>query len=118
MDYLKQAKEVLEQGGGSDLQSQIFQFEEPGDELAGIVLDVEDFEGSEFDTACKRYTLDTGEKRVSCILGAAADRTIDLSTLKGKLIYIRFEGQKDAKHGKRYNSYTIKEISAPSRKKA
>ena len=116
MNYLKEAKEIIAKGGGTDLQSTIHMFENTGDELAGIVLDIDDFTGSEFDTACKRYTIDTGEKRVSCILGSATDRSLDLANLKGKLVYIKFEGQKEAKHGKRYNCFTVKEIAKPSKK--
>lgn len=117
MNYLDEAKNVLKEGGGADLQSQIFQFENPGDELAGVILDVEEFTGSEFDTACKRYTMDTGDRRVSFILGSATDRSLDLTVIKGKLVYIRYEGQKEAKKGKHYNCYTVKEIPAPLRKK-
>jgi hypothetical protein len=111
MNYTEHADKMIKAGKAIDLTSKIFKFEKAGDKLRGEVVSVDEFTGSEYDTSCKRYTLETDDGRVSCILGGAADNQLSGITLSGRILCIEFLGKEETKTGKRFNSFRILDVS-------
>ncbi len=94
------------------LTTDILTFEVEGQTVIGRVLSVDLFDGGDFDTEVKKYTLINEDGQYTCVLGAAADKQLAaVDKLIGKVIGIRYKGKKALKDGKHVNVFDIRDLS-------
>lgn len=85
----------------------IFKFQEPGDRLIGVLREIEPFEEGQFDQEVNRYVLDTPDGRFSCILGSAADKSLEGNIEVGDRVAITFNGQQEISGGRTVNIFDV-----------
>jgi len=107
----KAIKAAMDRGEGEDLLLKIKPWEQVGDFLVGELESVHDFESSEFDTPCKRYVLRTNGGRISTVLGAVVDKSLQGQNLIDKTLYIEYKGKIPTKGGRHMNDFVVRRLT-------
>jgi hypothetical protein len=113
----EQIIDEVEAGGGEDLMTKIHKWDKPGDTIIGVLESHTEFESSKYDQKCNRYTLQTNAGRISVVLGAVVDRSLDVERMIGHTLYIKYMGQELTGTGKKMNVFVVKDVTALGSKK-
>ncbi|MDD5360444.1 MAG: hypothetical protein PHI02_09285 [Sulfurovaceae bacterium] len=111
MDYSKMLKEYRSKPKVKSLTTEIVRFEVPGQFLLGKITKVTDFETNKYDTACKKYLMDTVAGTKSFILGERLDNELEGVELVGKTLLVQYNGKVELDNGKRVNLFNIDDLS-------
>jgi len=109
MSYADQLKKAQEKGTLHQLSQNIKQWNQAGDFLLGALIEISEFEDSEYDQPCNKYLFETDDGMVSTVLGAITDKLINDDFLN-KVLFVMFEGKKESRSGRQYNKFLISEV--------
>ncbi len=107
MGYTELAIKRVAAGQTKELICEIVEWSKKGQQVVGKIEDVEPFLASDYDTDCMRYTLDTDDGRVTCVLGAQADNSLKGRDLINHLVTITYGGKVETKKGRTMNDFSV-----------
>lgn len=100
MSYSQLAKVATELGQGKELASKMWQ-PNKGDILVGKLIAVDLFQSATINKPCNRYTFDTDDGIMTCLMGNATDDKIKHSLKLDVLTSVTFQGTMEIPGGRK-----------------
>jgi hypothetical protein len=107
MNYTEQLLAKKAAGMGKRVTSEIHQWKDAGEVVAGKLVKTEPFTKGKFEGEVLSYLIDTGESLVATVIGAHTDEQIKGTFEPGDFLMIEFQGKKSISDGKRANIFTV-----------
>lgn len=107
MDYKDLVEKARKDGVEVVSSVAIHKWNEKGEQVVGMVLDIVPFDKGKFDTPVNQYIIETDKGKVSTVLGSATDKQLEGKAVKGMLIVITFQGKNELDGGRQVNSFSV-----------
>ena len=109
--YQEAYEKARSEGRLSRKTSRIHTWTEESPVLIGKVKAIKPFTGGRFEVEVNAYLIETDEGMISTIFGTYTDSQLEGLDLIGKVIAVKYDGQKDLEDGRKVNLFNVDVIS-------
>jgi len=114
MGYRDMYAQAKEDGSAKQVGTKTFKFSDEGEQIIGMLLNVEQVKNKRFKHPVNKYTFETDEGVFSVIMGQAADKIYGPQLAVGDVYAITYDGKVKLARGNNMNSYTIELLAKGS----
>ena len=104
--YQELYEEAVAENRAKDMAYRIHKWSDDGDALTGVLVSIQPFKETKFDTTCNSYLFDTDEGLVSTVCGKTVDSVLSEKNV-GDLVHLVYKGRSTLPGGRVMNVFGV-----------
>ena len=104
--YQELYEQAVAEGKAKDMSYRIHKWSDDGEALTGVLVSIQPFTESKFETTCNSYLFDTDDGLVSTVCGKAVDSVLSEKNI-GDLVHLVYKGRSTLPGGRSMNVFAV-----------